>query len=44
MAKREIDWSKYPKLRTWFEHRPTVNIWWEELCRLARELVDKGYA
>lgn len=41
---QDIDWSRYPKLRTWFEHRPTINVWWEELCRLATELVAKGYA
>ena len=40
----EIDWSKYPRLRTWFEHRPTINVWWEEMIELAGELVAKGYA
>lgn len=31
------DWSKYPKLAGVFEHRPTVNVYWDELRSMLRE-------
>lgn len=34
-----IDWSKYPKLANIFEHRPTENIYWDELRDLIAEQV-----
>ena len=30
----EPDWSKYPKLSAVFEHRPTVNVYWDDLRAL----------
>jgi len=35
-----IDWTHYPKLRKIFEHRPVVNVYWQELMHLAHELVS----
>jgi hypothetical protein len=32
-----INWSHYPKLAGIFQHRPTVNIYWEELRELIRD-------
>jgi hypothetical protein len=34
-----IDWSKYPKLATIFEHRPTENIYWNELRELIADQI-----
>jgi hypothetical protein len=31
------DWSKYPKLAGAFEHRPEMNVYWEELRALLTE-------
>ena len=31
------DWTKYPKLASIFEHRPSKNVYWEELRELLVE-------
>jgi hypothetical protein len=33
----EIDWAKYPKLAKVFEHRPTINVYWDDLRQLLRD-------
>ena len=33
----EPDWSHYPKLAAVFEHRPLVNVYWDELQKLLVE-------
>lgn len=38
---RDIDWSKYPKLASQFQHRPCINDYWIELTNLIREMIIK---
>jgi hypothetical protein len=37
-----IDWSKYPKLRAIFEHRPRINVYWLELVKLAADIAGRS--
>lgn len=37
-----FDWSKYPKLAPMFEHRPEVNVYWQELLQLVAELSSES--
>ncbi len=38
----KIDWKRYPKLATWFENRPRVNVYWQDLERLIADAKNEG--